>query len=48
VRFDMQDTGIFCNDVEVSLTGETDLGEVIIGTDVIDATQCVTGGCHPY
>ncbi len=48
VHFNVQDTGIFCNDTEVSLTGETGPGEVFISTDTIDATQCVTGGCHTY
>ena len=42
-----QDTGIFCNDTDVSLVGETSTGETFMGTDSIDASDCVGTGCHP-
>jgi hypothetical protein len=47
VKFRVQDSGIFCNDTEVVLTGETFAGEVFGVTDDIDATNCEEGGCHP-
>ena len=47
-RFNVAETGILCNDTEVTLSGETYAGEPITGTDTIDATQCETGGCHTY
>jgi hypothetical protein len=47
-RFNVAETGILCNDTEVTLTGATYAGEPIAGTDTIDATQCETGGCHEY
>ncbi|MGI9309818.1 MAG: reprolysin-like metallopeptidase [Gammaproteobacteria bacterium] len=47
-QFSMQHTGILCNDNEVSLRGETYGGVTFSGTDLIDATQCETGGCHAY
>jgi hypothetical protein len=47
-KFAMQNTGILCNDTEVSLTGETYSGVSFSGTDLLDATQCETGGCHAY
>jgi hypothetical protein len=48
LKFLTEDTGIFCNDTEVTLSGETYTGEAFTGTDVIDASDCVDGGCHPY
>jgi hypothetical protein len=47
VNFRTQDAGIFCNDTEVVLTGETFTGEVFSATDDVDATNCEEGGCHP-
>ena len=47
-RFPVQQTGILCNDTEVTLSGETYAGQLITGTDTIDATQCESGGCHAY
>lgn len=46
--FSVEESGIFCNDTEVTLTGETYEGHQFIGVDTIDATDCETGGCHPY
>jgi hypothetical protein len=48
VHFRIQDSGIFCDDTEVSVYGETLEGSPIAGTGSIDATQCETGGCHAY
>lgn len=47
VGFDTSQTGIFCNDVEVTLTGETLLGKGFVGTDAISAVDCADTGCHP-
>ena len=47
-KFKVQEAGIFCNDTEVSLTGESLVGEPFAGTDSIDASECETGGCHAY
>jgi hypothetical protein len=47
-HFRVQESGIFCNDTEVLLTGETYTGELFAGVDTIDATECESGGCHPY
>ena len=47
-RFSVPETGIACNDTEVSLSGETLTGDAFTGTDTIDATQCASGGCHAY
>jgi subtilisin family serine protease len=47
-RFNVEETGIACNDTEVGLSGETYSGQLIVGTDTIDATQCEAGGCHAY
>lgn len=47
-RFNVEETGILCNDTEVVLSGETYAGEPIAGFDTIDATECETGGCHAY
>ena len=48
VRFRVEETGIFCDDTEVTLVGETYAGEAFAGADSIDASDCETGGCHPY
>ena len=48
LAFWTEETGIFCNDTEVSLTGETYAGDPIQGSDTIDASDCVSGGCHTY
>lgn len=48
LKFWTADTGIFCNDTEVTLSGETYAGEAFSGSDTIDASDCVDGGCHPY
>jgi len=45
--FRTQDTGVFCDDPEVTLQGETFSGDPFEGTDTIDTIECVTGGCHP-
>jgi probable HAF family extracellular repeat protein len=48
VRFRVDKSGIFCDDTEVSLYGETYAGELIAGTDQIDASNCEEGSCHVY
>jgi hypothetical protein len=45
--FRTQDTGIFCDDTEATLTGETYAGEAFTGTDSVTTTDCVDAGCHP-
>ncbi len=47
-KFLVEESGIFCNDTEVTLNGETYAGEPFSGTGFIDASDCQTGGCHPY
>jgi hypothetical protein len=47
-KFSMGQTGIFCNDTEVSLSGATYAGDAFAGTDSIDASECEDGGCHAY
>jgi hypothetical protein len=47
-KFQVAESGIFCDDTEVTLTGETYSGEPFAGTGEIDASDCQTGGCHPY
>ena len=47
-RFQVFQSGIACNDTDVSLSGETYGGEQFIAEDAIDATQCAEGGCHVY
>jgi hypothetical protein len=47
-KFSVQSSAIFCDDTEVSITGYTNNGDYISGVGAIDATQCETGGCHPY
>lgn len=48
VRFAVAESGIVCNDTEVSLSGETYAGEQFVGSDLIDASACEGGGCHTY
>jgi probable HAF family extracellular repeat protein len=48
VRFRVDKSGIFCDDTEVNLYGETFAGESIAGSDQIDASNCEAGGCHVY
>jgi hypothetical protein len=48
LTFWTEETGILCNDTEVSLTGDTYAGDAIQGSDTIDASDCVSGGCHQY
>ena len=48
VRFRVDQAGIFCDDTEVNLYGETYTGEIIGGTDQIDASNCEEGSCHVY
>jgi len=45
--FRTQDSGIFCGDNEVNLTGATYSGQLIQGTDTIVTADCETTGCHP-
>lgn len=45
--FKTQDTGIFCEDTEVTLTGATFSGMPFEGTDTITTTECEATGCHP-
>jgi len=45
--FHTEETGIACNDTEVTLTGETLSGDLFEGTDTIDTTDCVAASCHP-
>ena len=47
-QFRVQDSGIFCDDTEVTLTGSTLAGDPFSGTDTIDASDCEDGGCHTY
>jgi len=47
-KFKVEEAGIFCDDTEVSLSGETYAGEPIVGIDAIDASECQSGGCHAY
>jgi hypothetical protein len=48
VEFPVEDSGILCNDIEVTLNGELWSGRPVSGVDVIDASQCEEGGCHAY
>ena len=40
LHFNTQDTGILCDDTEVTLTGETFGGEAITGTDSVEIVKC--------
>ena len=44
--FNVEESGILCNDTEVVLSGETYAGDPITGFDTIDATECEFGHCH--
>ena len=48
LRFRVEESGIGCDDTSVALSGETYAGELITGTDAIDASQCDETGCHSY
>jgi hypothetical protein len=48
VRFNVQASGIFCDDTEVTLSGSTYAGDPFLSTDAIDASECISGGCHAY
>lgn len=48
LEFRMQDSGIFCNDTEVSMSGRTYAGDVFVSSDTIDASECEDSGCHFY
>jgi hypothetical protein len=45
--FATEATGIFCEDIEVTLTGQTYSAVGFTGTDTIDATDCLELMCHP-
>jgi hypothetical protein len=47
VLFATQDTGIVCDDTDVSVYGESYTGETFTGIDQIATIECDTGGCHP-
>lgn len=47
-KFNVAEAGIFCDDTEVTMSGETYAGDPFASTDNIDASDCVEGGCHPY
>ena len=47
-KFNVQETGIFCDDTDVTLSGSTYAGDPFLGMDNIDASDCESGGCHPY
>ncbi len=42
--FRTQDTGVFCGDTEVTLTGETYTSDPFTGTDTISTSDCVDTG----
>ena len=45
--FRTEDSGIFCEDTEVTLMGETFSGVPFEGTDAITTADCEATGCHP-
>jgi hypothetical protein len=45
--FQTQDTGIACEDEEMSLIGQTTSAEPIVGLDFVVTPACDAGGCHP-
>jgi hypothetical protein len=45
--FQIQDTGIACEDTEAHLTGQTDAAEPLEATDYITTPDCPAAGCHP-
>lgn len=48
LKFNTPETGIQCNDTEVTMTGETYAGDGFEGVGAIDASECEAGGCHAY
>jgi len=49
VTFPVQQSGILCNDTEVTITGTSQSStDQISGVDSIDASECEDGGCHAY
>jgi hypothetical protein len=47
VGFQMQDTGILCDDEDVALQGSTYSGVTFVGVDSITTTGCGGAACHP-
>jgi len=47
LTFATQDSGIFCEDTEVGLSGEMTGGPAFVGTTAITTSDCESGGCHP-
>ena len=45
--FDVQSSGISCDDSEVGLTGMTSLSIELSGTDTIQTADCESSSCHP-
>jgi hypothetical protein len=45
--FQVQESGIFCGDTEVTLEGEQYDGYPLIGVDTITTTDCEAVSCHP-
>ena len=45
--FATEDTDIACDDIEVTLTGQTFSGVVFEGVDMIDTSDCTELMCHP-
>jgi hypothetical protein len=45
--FATEDTGIACDDIEVTLTGQTYSGVAFEGADTINAADCTELMCHP-
>ena len=45
--FRIEDSGILCDDTEVTLTGETYAGQPFVGTDDITTVECTSSSCHP-
>ena len=47
VSFATQDTGIVCDDTDVSVYGESYTGQTFSGIDQIATIECETSSCHP-
>jgi len=47
VGFRVEDSGIECDDTEVTLAGSTLAGVTFTGNDEITTINCETSGCHP-
>jgi hypothetical protein len=47
VSFATQDTGIVCEDTNVSVYGESYTDQTFTGIDPIETIECETSGCHP-